>query len=125
MKDPTHVLLVDDNLGMLETLSDILTSYGFEVSTAVDGQEALGKFKQQEFTVAVVDIILPGINGVELIRQLRPAHPDSHFIVITAYTDSELTRQARDEEVAAIMYKPVDPHQLVTKVKELPGVKTD
>ena len=125
MKDPTHVLLVDDNLGMLETLSDILTSYGFEVSTAIDGQEALGKFKQREFTVAVIDIILPGINGVELIRQLRPAHPDSHFIVITAYTDSELTRQARDEEVAAIMYKPVDPHQLVTKVKELSGMKTD
>ena len=121
MKDNAHILLIDDNPGMLETLSDILTSCGFEVDTALDGSQALQKFEAQSYSVAVVDIILPGMNGVELIRKLKPEHPDTSFIVITAYTDSELTRQAREEQATAILYKPVDPHQLVTLVKKLTG----
>ncbi len=114
-----RLLLIDDNPGMLETLSDILTSYGLEVDTAATSQEAINQFKSHSYNVAVVDIILPGINGVELIRRLKPEYPDTDFLVITAYTDSDLALQARDEQAVGILYKPVDPDQLVSMVRNL------
>ncbi len=119
MEKNSRVLLVDDNLGMLETLSDILESHGLKVDTATNGQEATQKFQVQSYDVAVVDIVLPGISGLELIRKLRPDHPDTRFIVITAYTDTKLAREAHEENVVGVLYKPLDPDKLVTMVKGL------
>ena len=118
MSDKPRILLIDDNPGMLETLSDILSSYGFEVDTAASGHEAIQLFESHTYNVAVVDIIMPGMNGVEVIHRMKPKHPGTRFIVITAYTDSELARQAREEQVAGILYKPVDPDRLIKLVQE-------
>jgi YesN/AraC family two-component response regulator len=117
MTDKTRVLIVDDNLGMLETLGDILTVSGFDVGTACDGQSAITMFMVRPYDVAVVDIIMPGMNGLDLIRRLKPDYPEAKFIVLTAYSNTPLAKEA--EQVAAVLYKPADPDRIISLIREI------
>lgn len=115
----TRVLLVDDNTGMLETLADILAAGGFEVETASDGAGALERLRLSQFDIAVFDIVLPDINGVELIRRALPFNPSCRYVAITAYTESELIDEARGESVADVLFKPIEPEQLLAVLRRL------
>jgi DNA-binding response OmpR family regulator len=90
MEPEGSVLLVDDNTSMLETLRDILEISGFQVDTSVDAEDAAGKFQTNNYDVAVVDVVLPRMNGVDLVRKLKPSYPNTSFVIFTAYTDSRL-----------------------------------
>lgn len=125
---PVPLLLVDDNNGMLETLADILAVGGFEVATALDAEHALSALEAREaqarpFAVAVIDLVLPGMNGVELVRRLKARYAELKLIAITAYSDTELARQARAEGVDTMLYKPLDPDELVTAAGRLAGIR--
>jgi len=108
------VLIADDNPGMVETLADIVAAAGFEVDTAPDGEAALALLRSKRYDVAVFDIVMPGINGVELIRRCRAEKLAPRFIAITAYTGSEYVNEARAEGAEAVLAKPLDPALLIT-----------
>jgi DNA-binding NarL/FixJ family response regulator len=96
------VLLADDDPGMLETLSDVLTQAEFEVVTAKDGQEAMAALASDRFDAIILDVVMPGLNGIEVIDETRKTDPAAKFVIITAYSDSELVDEARSRGVDRI-----------------------
>jgi len=114
-----RVLIVDDNAGMLETLADIVEAAGFDVDTAPDGRTALVRMTDNRYDIAVFDIVLPDVNGIELVRTTRPEHPETKYVIITAYTNTDLVERVRAEPVVEILYKPVDPERLLDALRQL------
>jgi two-component system, NtrC family, response regulator AtoC len=82
---PHSVLVVDDEALTLRTISRGLTTEGFEVFTAGSGEEALKIFEEEKPDLVLLDIVLPGIDGVEVLRQIKAAAPASIVVMMSAY----------------------------------------
>jgi DNA-binding response OmpR family regulator len=115
----TRVLLVEDNPGLLDTLADILRATGMDVDTALDAPAALSLVADGRYDVAVVDMVLPGPSGVEVIRKFKASSPATRIIVCTAYYDSELLVQAQALGIDRTIHKPADPVMLIGLIKKL------
>jgi CheY-like chemotaxis protein len=107
----TAVLVVDDEVGMRETLVEILADAGYSVTTAADGGAALDVARRQAFDVIVMDIRMPVLTGVEVLASLE--HPPPQIVLMTAYALDEQLQEAQDHGAFAIMQKPFQiPHLL-------------
>lgn len=104
----SRVLIVDDDAGVLETTADILEIHGCRVAVASSGAAALEQARREEFDLALVDIVMPQMNGVELCRQLKRLCPRTMVIMMTAYSVEELVSQALEEGAYRVLYKPLD-----------------
>ncbi len=93
-KKRTHILVVDDDDGYRSMLERILMRAGHAVSTARDGQEGLEAVGSQPLDLVLADLNLPGINGLELIRQIKEIDPDLPCIVITGQGSAEYSLDA-------------------------------
>jgi two-component system response regulator HydG len=113
MNDELAILVVDDNEDLLETFAMILKRRGFFVETADNGASAVDKFKNQNFDVALMDIVMPEMNGVEAFRKIKEIQPGATIILMTAYSDAELLQTARDEGVRHIVHKPIRVDRLI------------
>jgi CheY-like chemotaxis protein len=104
------VLVVDDNLDAAESLADALRDAGHEVAVAADGPSALAAAGSAPPDVALVDIGLPGMDGYEVARRLRAAHPEAppRLVAITGYGQEGDVRRARTAGFDAHLVKPVD-----------------
>lgn len=92
--DSKLVLIVDDELGLREGCRRALARYGYKVDVAATGQEALTKVLANDFGVAFLDVIMPDINGIELLQHIHTHAPDTICIIMTAYATVELAVQA-------------------------------
>ena len=81
------VLIVDDDPAIAEVLSAFLTSKGYTVATCLSGEEGLGLLGETPFDLIVSDLEMPGVNGLEFLRQARARCPHVAFICVTAYED--------------------------------------
>ena len=113
------VLLVEDNAGLLDTLADILRVMDMEVDTALDAPVAFGLLNEGRYDVAVVDMVLPGSSGVEVIRRLKACSPATRIIVCTAYYNSELLVEAQALGIDHTVHKPADPAELIALIKNV------
>jgi two-component system alkaline phosphatase synthesis response regulator PhoP len=113
------VLLADDDPGMLETLADVLTQAGFDVVSVKDGGEAMAALASDRFDAIILDIVMPGFNGIEVIDETRKSDPAAKFVIITAYSDSELVEEARNRGVDRIFFKPIDIDGLLGTLEEI------
>ena len=118
MKDKKHpiILLVDDDLGLVELLKEGLEDLSFEVMTASNGLEALEVMKEGKIDCLVTDITMPGMNGVELVRNIREKNQHLPVFFITGYMD-----YPRDVLNAfhpqAVIFKPFDIEEAALLVK--------
>jgi len=108
MKLKASVLLVDDDKDMTETLSDILTDMNYHAETANNGFEAIEKVKTYEFDSVLLDIKMPGINGLETFKEIRRIRPNIVVMLMTAQSVEEIITEALEEGAYGIMYKPID-----------------
>ena len=118
MTDQPTVLVVDDNEDLLDTFSMILKRRGFYVDTADNGASAVDKFKEHNFDVTLMDIVMPKMNGVEAFRKIREMDPGAAVILMTAYSEEELIQMARDEGAHHVVHKPIRIDQLIELIKE-------
>jgi len=102
------VLVVDDDAGMVESLCDILSEKGYEAEAAVSGEEALEKARHRPFDCFLMDIRMPGKNGVDTFRELKEINPDAYVVFMTAYSASELVDEAKEEGAIEVLAKPLD-----------------
>jgi CheY-like chemotaxis protein len=102
--EETSVLVVDDEQGMRETLVDILEGAGYGVDTASDGNIALERVRARDFDVVVMDIKMPGRDGVSVLREVDGPPPE--VILMTAYAVDEQLRGAMDANAYAVVHKP-------------------
>jgi len=105
----TRVLIVDDQESQRKTLAIGLRLDGFDVQCAATATDALEALSKRSFDLAIVDLMMPGINGLDLARQLRSLFPNVKVVLTSAYHLSE--RQLRRAECGAIGFVP-KPYQM-------------
>jgi CheY-like chemotaxis protein len=108
-----RVLVADDEAGMRETLADILSASGYGVTAAADGDAALDAIRTNQFDVVVMDIRMPGRDGVSVLREVGT--PPPRVILMTAYAKERHLREAR-EKAFAVVHKPFPVPQLLDLV---------
>ena len=115
------VLVADDDEDILDLLRLRLDRAGYDVLLAHDGHEALAVAEAQPIDVAVIDVMMPGLDGHEVVRRLR-ARPETAGIPIVVLTAAAQERVAQDSAEAgadAHMRKPFSPRELVARLEEL------
>ncbi|HEU5035208.1 MAG TPA: response regulator [Mycobacteriales bacterium] len=100
----TTVLVVDDEPGMLETLTEILAAAGYEVKAVGDGDRALAEMRTGHYDVVLMDVRMPGRDGVSVL--VESGAPPPPVILMTAYALEERLREARAARVHAVVQKP-------------------
>jgi len=118
MAKRANVLVVDDQIGMLETFTDILEDKGFDVDTAEDGFQAIRKVKEQGFDIIFMDIKMPGINGVQTFREIKKINPKASVIMMTAYSVEDLVKEAIEEGAYTVIYKPFDMDKVIQTIEK-------
>ena len=115
----SRILLVEDEPGLSLTVSDLLIAEDYVVNTAMDGITGLAKAVSQEFDLVILDVMLPGKNGFEVIKELRQQGRDTAVLMLTAKTqvvDRVVgLRLGADDYLA----KPFDPSELLARVEAL------
>jgi DNA-binding response OmpR family regulator len=102
-----RVLIVDDNLALAENIAEVLSMDGVQTDVAGSGEEALPKAAGDDLRVLLTDFRLPGLNGAELIDEVRRTRNDIHFIVMSGHTDEQTMSRAQAAG-ARFMAKPLD-----------------
>ncbi|HVM71324.1 MAG TPA: PAS domain S-box protein, partial [Anaerolineales bacterium] len=114
---PLHVLLVDDDPNMLDTMRDILMAKGFEPALAKNGRAALAASQSGDIDVALIDLHLEDIPGLELLGQLRLNSPSTEGILLTGHASQDSAIQAINAGAFAYFQKPCDIDQLVLSIR--------
>lgn len=113
-----RILVVDDDPGMLETLADILSVTGYTVEAAGSGEEALEKAAANPPDCVLMDVRMPGLNGLETFRRIKPLAPDSFVVLMTAYSSTNILDEARAEGALEVVPKPLDLESLLALIQE-------
>ena len=103
-----QILVVDDEPTVCKAIEMMLTFFGHEVMTAVDGPAALALFTAGRFDLVVTDYLMPGMRGDELIAEIKQSHPGQRFILASAFADEFLA----DEKPAAANHVLAKPFSL-------------
>ncbi|MFZ1059524.1 MAG: response regulator, partial [Candidatus Rokuibacteriota bacterium] len=120
MSLPASILIIDDDRGMRETVADILGLRGYVVETAERGEDGLEKVRTRPFDATIVDIKLPDISGLDLLKALKEASPETEVIFITGYASLQTAIQAINGAAFAYLVKPFEmDHLLATLAKAL------
>jgi len=121
VKEMKPVLIVEDEAIMRESLRDWLKDGGYEVETAEKGEEALEKIEKEEFSVAVLDLRLPGKDGLQVLKEATEKDPKIKGIVITAYPSIETAVEAMKMGAIDYIVKPFAPDALERALQEVLG----
>jgi len=113
MSGEPKVLVVDDSQGICQTMYMILRRKGFEVECAFDGPSALDKVKQRMYDVVLLDIRLPGMDGIEVFKHMKEIRPSARVMLMTAYALPEKVDKAVELGVEHVFYKPLDMDELI------------
>ncbi len=116
-----RALVVDDNRALAEDLGEILELEGYEVCVFDDPVRALAECEEQEFDVALLDVCMPGLDGVGLHRRLLERHPNTSFILMTGYTADDRIASALAAGVRTVLMKPVPLPELLRALEEGQG----
>jgi len=121
MEKKLSYLIVDDDRSVGKLLSEILTlqPYTFEVFIATTAEDALSILKREEIHILIVDVVLPGMSGIDLVREVLRTHHDLFTIMISGYADIEKVQQALKLGVYDYIIKPVNVEEFLHAVGRL------
>ncbi len=115
--DKKNILIVDDDENMGDTLKDILELEGYEVELARSGEESLELAKRRSYDCFLLDIKMPGMNGIDALKALKGIHKNPKVIVMTGFSQSDYDRQAKEEGASFLLQKPLDMENLLKNIK--------
>ena len=117
------ILIVDDYADARDVLTTLLGAVGFDVRTASNGPDALAIALNETPSLAVLDLSLPGMSGVEVARAIREQERDRPMplVALTGYSDPEHLNQARDAGFDLVLTKPCTPSILIDEIRRLLG----
>lgn len=119
------VLLVDDEKEFIQTLAERLEVRDFSVQTAFDGDEALSKIKEQDFDVVVLDVLMPGKDGIETLREIKSLKPLVNVIMLTGHATVETAIEGMKAGAYDYLMKPTDTNDLVGKITKAYDIKAE
>ncbi len=118
MNRKESILIVDDDESSHRSLTLIFGRKGYETETAGTGREAIKKAQRRFFNLALLDIKLPDMEGVELLVPLKHLHPDMVVIMVTAYASTKTAIRAMNEGASAYITKPLNMDEVLATVKQ-------
>ena len=117
------ILFVDDSASMRQVVGMAITGAGYEVTTANDGKDGLGKAQQTKFDAIITDLNMPNMNGIEMIKATKQ-NPNNKFtpiIMLTTEAGDDMKQQGREAGAKVWVVKPFKPDQLLGVLKKLIG----
>ncbi len=111
------ILVIDDEKPTLMMFRLTLSAYGYEVLTAENGQEGLELFGRERPSIVLTDIKMPGMNGIEVLKQVKAIDPTTEVIVITGHGDMDLAIQALNLDATDFINKPIQRHLLEAAIR--------
>lgn len=118
-----RILVVDDDRSHRQIVGRILGSRGYAVETAADGADALKLLTSGKYDLAIIDYMMPGMNGVETFREARKICPTLLGVFLTAHANINTVFPAVDAGIERVLAKPANAEELLTVVDELLGAK--
>jgi DNA-binding NtrC family response regulator len=118
-RDQTRILVVDDEEIVRESLTGWLEEDGYSVQTAPDGAVAIERLKTEPFAILLVDLKMPGPDGLEVLRAARASQPEAAVIIMTAYATVDTAVQAMKSGAYDYLVKPFEPEELSLMVQKI------
>ena len=121
MNNMIKVLVVDDNLNSISTISNYFSSHAVikAVDSAKDGLEALDKIRSKEYDIILLDLILPKVDGLEILDVMHKENIKGRVIVLTSYNKEETIRRVSEYGVSYYMLKPFDLNVLEKRILDV------
>ncbi len=116
MKSKKLVLVVDDDLNLRKTLADILRFKGYESVTAANGAQAIAAVQRDSFSLALIDLILPDIPGLEVMARVKAVSPLTEVIILTGHASMDTAISATGQGAFAYLLKPYQMDDLLEKI---------
>ena len=102
------ILVVDDEVEACNVLKEFLSSKGYEVFTALDGPTALEKVQKVKPHIVLLDIIMPGMGGIDVLKEIKKLDPDISVVMVTVVADQEKAKKTIELGAFDYITKPVD-----------------
>lgn len=118
-----RILIVEDEDITRNTLSSILKEMGYEVITAEDGYEAIENIENSLINIAIVDIKLPGIDGLETFKLLKEKFPEIKGIIITAYSAESWSQRVLETGASICLSKPFNVDEIISIIMDMSNDK--
>lgn len=112
------VLVVDDEEQFLKAFSQRLQGRGMKVDTATSGEEAVKRVKGKEFDAVILDLVMPGMGGIETLKRIKSENPDLQIIMLTGHGTVEKSVEAMKLGVVDFIEKPADMGKILDKIAE-------
>ncbi len=119
MKLKTKILIVDDNKLICKNLKDILEFKGYHVTCVYDGHEAVKAVKEGDFKIALMDIKMPGMSGIDTLKILKQIAPGLTVIFITAFADDIFYKEGLKSGDFEVITKPIDIDKFLRRLEEI------
>ena len=119
MRRNARILVVDDEPSMRDSLRDWLMEDGYEVGIAGSGEEALDMAREREWDVVLLDLKMPGMDGLETLRRLKEVLPEGEMLMMTAYASVDTAVTALKEGAFDYLVKPFDPDEVEVQIKKI------
>src|SRR4030043_1480559 len=118
-----RILVVDDEPRISSSLEMILLERGYDVTKASSGKEAIDLISREEFDLVVADLILPGMTGLELLRNAKKCHPDLPVLIVTTFATINTAVLAMKEGAEDFVTKPILEAEIRLKIDRAPDGK--
>jgi DNA-binding response OmpR family regulator len=113
------ILVIDDDQDFAESLALVLEGRGYEVEVGHTGEEAIRKFRDNDFDIAFMDVKLPGKNGVESYMEIRKFKPDARVVMMTGYSVEHLLDEAVENGAWGVLHKPLDIEKFLSMIEKI------
>ena len=114
-----EILVVDDEQSICLLLRDVLARFGHQVSTCQDGESALRTASERQLDLIFLDIRMPGMSGLQVLKKLREVQPQAKFVMITGFAKDDIIEDALRSGASACLCKPFRLAQVVELLEQL------
>lgn len=121
----TRILIVDDEEEFVKALSERLTIRDYDVSTSLSGEEAIEKLKHYLFDVVILDVLMPGMSGIETLREIKKIKPLTEVIMLTGHATVETAIEGLKLGALDFLLKPCETDDLVAKIDKAYAKKAE
>ena len=119
--EPSRILVIDDEPNICAVFADALVRHNYLVRTCTSGEEAMQVVGSESFDAVFIDVMMPGMNGLQVLRALRERLPRAIFIMITGYPDSGLVDGSLASGAFLCLSKPVSLEDVVHLLDDISG----
>ena len=114
-----RLLIVDDEHDLRTLLGDVLLMQGYDIASAEDGEEAITMLQQQNFDLTLLDIQMPNVNGIQVLKFIKEYTPKTRAIVLTGYADLKHAMEAKEFGASDFIGKPYKLQDVLTTIERV------